>query len=92
VRAAAANRADLAAQALPGLGKAIRIVVRPSDADVTRALLQRYGAEFKELRNRERTIYLVENRKGLSWEDHPFVIDLHRDLAAQVEPISFSVP
>ena len=92
VRAAAANRADLAAQALPGLGKAIRIVVRPSDADVTRALLQRYGAEFKELRNRERTIYLVENRKGLSWEDHPFVIDLHRDLTAQVEPISFSVP
>ena len=62
------------------------------DADVTRTLLQRYGAEFKELRNPEHTIFLLENRKALSWEDHPFVINLARDLREQITPISFSVP
>lgn len=92
VRTAAVDRADRAARELPRLGKAIRIVVRPADADVTRALLQRYGGEFKELRNPERTIFLLENRKGLTWEDHPFVINLAHDLREQIAPISFSVP
>jgi hypothetical protein len=91
VRVAARDRSDRAAQALPDVGKAIRIVVRPDDGDVTRALLLRYGAEFKELRKRERTIFLIENRQGLSWEEHPFVMDLARELRQQVNPISFSV-
>ncbi len=92
VRTAAVDRADRAARELPRLGKAIRVVVRLVDADVTRTLLQRYGAEFKELRNPERTIFLLENRKALSWEDHPFVINLARDLREQITPISFSAP
>jgi hypothetical protein len=92
VRSAAVDRADRAARELPRLGKAIRIVVRPSDAGVTRALLQRYGGEFKELQKPERTIFLLENRKGLSWEDHPFVINLAHELREQITPISFSVP
>ena len=92
IATAAVDRADRAARELPRLGKAIRIVVRPSDAGVTRALLQRYGGEFKELQKPERTIFLLENRKGLSWEDHPFVINLAHELREQITPISFSVP
>ncbi len=91
VRVAARDRSERAAQALPDVGKAIRIVVHPQDGDVTRALLERYGAEFKELRKPERTIFLIENRKALSWEEHPFALDLARDLRQQVSPISFSV-
>jgi len=91
-RAAAVGRADRAARGLPSLGKAIRIVVRPPDADATRALLQRYGAEFKELRKPQRTVFLIANREGLSWEEHPFALDLARELKAQLTPISFSVP
>jgi hypothetical protein len=91
-RAAAADRADRAARELPRLGKAIRIVVHPEDASVTRALLQRYGGEFKELQKPERTIFLLENRKALSWEDHPFVMNLAHELREQITPISFTVP
>lgn len=91
-RAAAIDRADRAAKELPGLGKAIRVVVHPADAEVTRALLLRYGAEFKELQKPDRIILLIENRKGLSWEEHPFIIDFVRHLTAQLTPISVSVP
>jgi hypothetical protein len=91
-RAAAVGRADRAARGLPGFGKAIRIVVRAVDADATRALLQRYGAEFKEFRKPQRIVFLIANREGLSWEEHPFALNLARELRAQLAPISFSVP
>jgi hypothetical protein len=91
-RTDALDRADRSARNLAGLGKAIRIVVRDVDADATRAVLQRYGAEFKELRRPDQTIFLVENRRGLSWEEHPFILQLHRELLTTVQPISFSVP
>ena len=91
-RPAAIAQAEQAAQALPGLGKAIRIVVHPEDADATRILLQRYGAEFKELSKKERVIFLIENRQALSWDEHPFITDLARELKEQITPISFSVP
>jgi hypothetical protein len=91
-RASAVDRADQAARELPKLGKAIRIVVRPMDADVTRAVIQRYGAEFKELQHPDRTIFLLENRKGLSWDDHPYLLNLAHDLRELVTPISFSAP
>jgi hypothetical protein len=91
-RTAAVGRADRAARDLPGLGKAIRIVVRPVDADATRALLQGYGAEFKEFRKPQRTVFVIANREGLSWEEHPFALNLARALRAQLTPISFSVP
>jgi len=91
-RPAAIAQAEQAVQALPGLGKAIRIVVHPEDADATRILLQRYGAEFKELSKKERVIFLIENRQALSWDEHPFITDLARELKEQITPISFSVP
>jgi hypothetical protein len=62
------------------------------DADVTRAVIQRYGAEFKELQHPDRTIFLLENRKGLSWDDHPYLLNLAHDLRELVTPISFSAP
>jgi hypothetical protein len=90
-RTSALAQADRAAQALPGLGKAIRIVVSPADADVTRALLQRYSAEFKESRKPDRIVFLIANRDTLSWEEHPFAMDLVRELNAQITPISVSI-
>ncbi|HET7061698.1 MAG TPA: hypothetical protein VFI43_05920, partial [Nitrosospira sp.] len=92
VRASAVDRAGKAAALLPDMGKAIRIVVHSSDADTARALIQRYGAEFKESGKSDRTIFLIENRKGLSREEHPFIIDLARELGNQITPISISVP
>lgn len=91
-QAEARNAAMGAAKALPALGKPIRIVVASSDADLTRALLLKYGAEFKELRKAERSIFLIENRQALSREEHPFITDLARDLRQQLTPISFSMP
>lgn len=92
LRTAAVDRADRAAKALPGLGKAIRIVVRAEDADLTRSVVARYGVEFKELRKPGRAIFLIENRQALSWEEHPFALDLSHELAILVTPISFSMP
>lgn len=66
--------------------------MRDVDADATRAVLQRYGEEFKELKRPDQTIFLIENRRGLSWEEHPFILQLHRELLATVQPVSFSVP
>lgn len=91
-QAEARNAAMGAAKALPALGKPIRIVVASGDADLTRALLLKYGAEFKELRKAERSIFLIENRQALSREEHPFITDLARDLRQQLTPISFSMP
>jgi len=91
MRAAAADAAS-ALKALPDTGKAIRIVVRPEDADVTRALLQRYGAEFRELRKPERTVFLIANREGLSRDEHPYALQLARELSQLIRPISFSAP
>lgn len=90
-RSAAIAQAEQAVQALPGLGKAIRIVVHLEDADATRTLLQRYGAEFKELAEKERIVFLIGNRQALSWDEHPFITDLARELKEQITPISFSV-
>jgi len=91
-RAAAIDTSGRAAKALPDTGKAIRIVVQAADADTTRALLQSYGAEFKELRKTERTVFVIANREALSREEHPYVLDLARDLTQLITPISFSMP
>lgn len=87
----AVDAAKRAAQALPDAGKAIRIVVRPADADATRALLLRYGAEFKESRKGERTVFMIANRKGLDREEHPYALQLEHELRSQLKPISFSM-
>ena len=77
---------------MPDTGKAIRIVVAPADADLTRALLRRYGAEFKESGKKERTVFVIANREGLAGEEHPFAADLARELAQQITPLSVSLP
>ena len=91
-----ASALDTAARALKDLpdtgGKAIRIVVAPADADLTRALLQRYGAEFKVSAKKERTVFVIANREGLSGEEHPFAADLARELAQLITPLSISLP
>lgn len=87
----AVDAANRAAKALPDAGKAIRIVVRPADADATRALLQRYGAEFKESGKAERTVFVIANREGLDREEHPYALQLERELRGQLSPISFSM-
>lgn len=91
-RAAAVDRADQAVRELPKLGKAIRIIVDPADVDVTRAVIQRYGAEFKELQHPDRMVFLLENRNGLSWDDHPFLINLVHDLREVAPSVSVSAP
>ena len=92
-RASALDTAARALKALPDTGgKAIRIVVAPADADLTRALLQRYGAEFKVSAKKERTVFVIANRDGLSGEEHPFAADLARELAQLITPLSISLP
>ncbi|ART51863.1 hypothetical protein CBP34_09630 [Acidovorax carolinensis] len=91
-RASALDIATRALKSLPDTGKAIRIVVSPADADLTRAMLQRYGAEFKESTKKERTVFVIANREGLSGEEHPFAADLARELAQQITPLSIYLP
>lgn len=88
----AIDAAKRAVKALPDAGKAIRIVVRPVDADATRALLQRYGADFRESSKGERTVFMIANREGLDREEHPYALQLERELRSQLKPISFSMP
>lgn len=87
----AIDAAKRAVKALPDAGKAIRIVVRPVDADATRALLQRYGAEFREAGQGERVVFVIANRDGLDREEHPYMLQLERELRLQLKPISFSM-
>jgi hypothetical protein len=92
VRSAALSTAQRAADDLPGLGRAIRIVVWTADAPVTRELLASYGAEFKERAASDRMVFLIANRKGMSIEDHPFALVLAQELRTRISTISFSVP
>lgn len=92
-RASALDTASRALKAMPDTGgKAMRIVVAPADADQTRAVLQRYGAEFKVSAKKERTVFVIANRDGLSGEEHPFAADLARELAQLITPLSISLP
>ncbi|WP_157270739.1 M14 family zinc carboxypeptidase [Azohydromonas aeria] len=91
-RQAAVQSAQRAAQALPDLGRPIRIVVRSSDADATRTLLQGHGAEFQESRRGGRTVFLIANRDGLSGEEHPFAHELAHELRQRVTPLAVRMP
>lgn len=91
-----ASALDLASRALKSLpdtgAKAIRIVVASDDAGLTRAMLDRYGAEFKESSKKERTVFVVANPEGLAGEEHPFAMELARELREQIRPLSLSLP
>lgn len=92
LRSAAIDAATRAVKALPDVGKPIRIVVQTTDADVVRGLLVSFGADFKETHKAGRTRFVIANRDALGWEEHPFALELTRQLAALVTPISVSVP
>ncbi len=77
---------------LPEGGKAIRLTVQATDEDLTRTLLDRYGAEYKVLRKAERTVFVVANPDGLSREEHPYALQLLRELRTQISPIAVNLP
>lgn len=81
-----------AVKTLPEGGKAIRITVQAADESATRALLDRYGADHKVLRKGERTVFVVANPDGLSREEHPYALQLLRELRAQLTPLAVNLP
>lgn len=81
-----------AVKALPEDGRPIRLTVRAADEAPTRALLDRYGADYKVLHKAERTVFVVANPDGLGREEHPYVLQLLRELHAQVTPIAVNLP
>ena len=85
-------RAQGLASAHAGLQVLWLTPMRALAADTTRALLQRYGAEFRESRKGERTVFVIANREGLDREEHPYALELARELKRQLNPISFSMP
>ena len=78
---AAAERAALEAAAkLPDLGSAIRIRVARTDAAATARILARRGAEVIRIDLGTETLFLVANRRDLSYEEHPYFGLLIREL------------
>ena len=70
---AAAEKAALDAVAkLPDLGSAIRIRVAREDAGVTAKLLGRRSADVVRIDLGDETLFLVANRRDLSYEEHPY--------------------
>lgn len=85
--------ASRALKTLPDSGnKSLRIVVASDDAGLTRSMLERYGAEFKESSKKERTVFVVANPEGLAGEEHPFAMELARELREQIRPLSIALP
>ena len=91
-RLLATDTAMQAAKALPDSGKAIRIAVQTSDADLARAVLDRYGAEYKESGKAGRTVFVIANREGLSREEHPYALAMLRELTQRLTPIAVNLP
>jgi hypothetical protein len=79
-RAAAEKAALDAANALPALGSAIRIRVAAADAAATARVLGRHGAEVVRIDLGGEVLFLVANRKDLSYDEHPFFGLVVRDL------------
>ena len=86
-------RARRAAARLTGNTTTIRLSVQPSSAEAAEAVLERFGARYQVQRGPDRIAFLIQNRRGLSVEQHPFVRELPRALeAAGVETIAFRAP
>ncbi len=70
---AAAERAALdAAAKLPDFGSAIRIRVARTDAAATAKILARRGSDVLRIDLGTETLFLVANRRDLSYEEHPY--------------------
>ena len=91
---AAAERAALdAAAKLPDFGSAIRIRVARTDAAATAKILARRGSDVLRIDLGTETLFLVANRRDLSYEEHPYFGLLIRDLEnARIDLRAASLP
>jgi hypothetical protein len=71
-RAAAEKASADAAARLPELGSAIRIRVAASNATATARILNRRGAEVVRVDLAGEVLFLIANRKDLSYDEHPY--------------------
>ena len=79
-RAAAEKAAADAAASLVEFGSAIRVRVAASDAAATARVLNRHGAEVARFDLGGEVLFLVANRRDLSYDEHPFFGLVVRDL------------
>jgi hypothetical protein len=79
-RTAAEKAAQDAAAAVVEFGSAIRIRVRAADAAATAKILNRHGAEVAGIDLGGEVLFLVANRKDLSFEEHPYFGTVVREL------------
>ena len=79
-RAAAEKAALDAGTALPDLGSAIRIRVASADAKATAQILGRRSSEVVRIDLGAETLFLVGNKKDLSFEEHPWFALVIREL------------
>jgi hypothetical protein len=92
-RAAAEKAAADAADRLPQLGSAIRIRVATGDALAAAKILNRHGAETVRIQLNGEVLFLVANRKDLSYDEHPSFGLIVRDLqAAGIDVRAASLP
>ena len=92
-RAAAEKAALDAATALADVGSAIRVRVARTDAAATARILKRHGAEVVRINLATDSLFLVANRKDLSYDEHPFFALVVRDLEkAGIEIEAASLP
>jgi hypothetical protein len=92
-RAAAEKAALAAATSLPDLGSAIRVRVARGDAAATAKVLQRRSSEVVRIDLGDQTLFLVGNKKDLSFEEHPWFALAIRELEqAGIRLIAASVP
>jgi hypothetical protein len=92
-RAAAEKAAQDAAGAVVEFGSAIRIRVRAADAAVTAKILNRHGAEVARIDLGAEVLFLVANRKDLSYEEHPYFGTVVRELdKAGIDILAASLP
>ena len=79
-RAAAEKAAQDAAASLVEFGSTIRVRVAAKDATATAKILNRHGAEVVRIDLGGEVLFLVANRKDLSYEEHPSFGLIVRDL------------
>ena len=94
-RGAREQAARAAAGALPDLGgeAPLRVTVRPGSEALVAGLLSRYRAAYEVRRAPGKVRFLVANPGGLSADQHPFALDLARELrAAGAEVVALKLP
>jgi hypothetical protein len=92
-RAAAEKAAADAVATVPDLGSAIRIRVAATDATATAKILARNNAEVVRQDLGGDTLFLVANRKDLSYDEHPTFALIVADLEkAGIDIMAASLP